>query len=70
MKLKSEFDDIEALTQSTENFIENKLIYYTNSLIDLRRLCILSTCIQDMLQITHEEDHSEFVKCFEIISKT
>ena len=64
----------ESRTQHSSIMISNdvnslNLLYHTDKLTDFKRLCISSSCIKNILQIAHENDHSEFAKCFEIISK-
>ena len=65
MKSRSETSE----TSTVEDIVEIKLIYHVNNLIDLRRLCISSNCVKDILSIVHEQDHSNFARCLEIIFK-
>ena len=67
--MKSRSETSEILSSTVEDIVEIKLIYHVNSLIDLRRLCILSNCVKDILNIAHEQDHSNFARCFDIIFK-
>lgn len=61
--------------ESNENLIlisyqfEKNLIYHINDIIDLRRLCVFQSCINHIFKIAHENDHSDFIRCFQIISR-
>ena len=64
----------ESRTQHSSIMISNDVnsinfLYYTDKLTNLKRLCISSFCIKNIMQIAHENDHSEFAKCFEIVLK-
>ena len=60
--------DLSTKTISASSFART-LIYHTNKLTELRKLCISNSCIEDIMKIAHDNDHSEFFKCFEIISQ-
>ena len=45
------------------------LLYHTNKLTNLKRLCILFSCVKEIFQIIYENEHSDFAKCFEIVFK-
>jgi hypothetical protein len=60
-----------SLKISVSNHSNNKnLIYHVNKSTEEKRLCISSACVSDILAIAHEQDHSEFGVCFEIISRS
>lgn len=46
-----------------------KLLFHINRFTNLQRLCISQSIVQDILSIAHDESHSEFDRCFEIVSK-
>lgn len=73
MKLKSEKNHNQtqsfSMNEHKQNSVDDELIYYTNNLIELRRLCISNNCTQNVFKIAHDENHSEFIKCFEIVFK-
>ena len=69
--------EIDAYMKSRSNSSTNTveiarfdLIYHTDKLTKLRRLCIFESCIEEVMKITHDNDHSKFVRCFEIIAQT
>lgn len=47
----------------------SQLIYHSDNLIDLHRLCISTNCVQNIFEVAHDEEHSSFARCFEIIFK-
>jgi hypothetical protein len=60
-----------SLKISVSNHSNNKnLIYHVNRSTEEKRLCISSACVSNILAIVHEQDHSEFDACFEIISRS
>ena len=58
------FDSIERILH-----FYKKLLYHKNRLIELRKLCISNSCIENIMKIAHKNYYFEFVKCFEIISR-
>ena len=69
--------EIDAYMKSRSNFSTNtieiakfNLIYHTDKLTKFRRLCISESCIEKVMKIAHDNNHSEFVRCFEIIAQT
>ena len=48
---------------------KNDLLYYINQLTNVKRLCILKNCVRDILKITHDNDHAESTRIYEIIVK-
>ena len=75
LETSAEIDSyFESRTQHSSIMISNDvnsldLLYHTDKLTDFKRLFIFSSCIKNILQITHDDDQSEFAKCFEIVSK-
>ena len=68
--LKSKSNNVSKIAAfDFSNINLKQLLYHTNSLIELRRLCVLDSCIKKIMKIAHDNDHFEFAKCFEIISK-
>lgn len=68
--IKSRFEfstniEIESTFQSSTEIID--LLYHNDKLIDFRRLCIFSFCIEDIMKIVHNNDYFEFVKCLETV---
>ena len=57
------------IADMTSIFESFDLLYHIDRLIELRRLCIFDSCVKDVMKIVHDNDHSEFVKCFEMISQ-
>lgn len=57
----------ESMTTNLNNYLN--LVYFTNKLIDFKKLCISSFYTKNILQIIHENEHFDFVKCFEIVPK-
>ena len=52
-------------------FIRKKsLIYYIDQISSVRRLCVPKDCVKNILNIAHENDHSEYVKTHDIIIKS
>ena len=64
--MESRSENEPALITADES-TNKKLIYHVNDLTGLRRLCIPSSCVKDILDIAHDEDHPGFARCFEII---
>ena len=55
----------------TLSFIrEKKSIFHINKFINLKRLCIFQSFIKKMFDIIYNENHSNFKKYYEIISKS
>ena len=53
------------------SFVREKInIFYINKFIDLKRLCISQLIVKEIFDIVHNEDHSNFEKCYEIILKS
>jgi hypothetical protein len=50
--------------------IDQDLIYHINKFIKEKRLCISFNFVSDILTITHEQEHSSFEVCFEIIFRS
>ncbi len=81
-KQVSLFNEIQKISRSSKSisrFNENQkksissnqnnkdLIYHVNKSIEEKRFCISSECVSNILVIVHDQDHSEFDVCFEII---
>ncbi len=59
-----------SLKISMLNHFDNKnLIYHVNKSTKEKRLCISSICVSNILITAHEQDHSDFDVCFEIITR-
>lgn len=54
----------------TSTSISFNLLYHIDKLIELRRLCIFDSCIENFMKIAHDNDHFEFVRCFDMIFQT
>lgn len=61
-RIDHEFDDHK---KKDEN-----LIYHVDRETDIKRLCISSSCVKNILNIAHENDHLDFEASFEIISRS
>jgi hypothetical protein len=48
---------------------DKNLIYHVNKSIEEKRLCISFEYVSNILAIAHDQDHSEFDVCFEIITR-
>lgn len=69
IKSRFEFSTNEIETNKSTTSI-NKLLYHINKFTELRRLCISNSCLENIMKIVYNNDYSEFVRCFEIISQT
>jgi hypothetical protein len=68
LELVSSFQENQERSKSIQNKQNDKnFIYHVNKLIKEKRLCISSICVLNILIIVHDQDHSEFDVCFEII---
>ena len=69
--IKKKFNDNKIITLF---FIREKtndeLIFHIDKFINLKRLCIPQSFIKKMFNIVYNENHSNFEKCYEIISKS
>lgn len=61
--------DSKSLIHFVENFVKSKLLYYVNTLTELRKLCIWPNCVENILKIAYDEEHLNFVRCFQLIFK-
>ena len=67
---RSKFEVIEKLSENSQISNDKRLIYHINRITDERRLCISSNCVKEIFDIAHEESHSRFNICFEIIFRS
>jgi hypothetical protein len=79
VSLSNETQKISRSSKSVSRFNENQkksissdqndkdLIYHVNKSIEEKRLCISSECVSNILATAHDQDHSKFDVCFEII---
>lgn len=65
------FFTFDILRKSQKDSSENgDLIYHIDKIIDHQRLCISTALIKEILQLTHENNHSRFQRYDEIIIKS
>lgn len=71
--MKSRIEQSTSETELTEVNLEIfeifNLLYHIDRVIGLRRLCISLASFSDIFKIAHVEEHSEFARCYSIISK-
>lgn len=51
----------DSFSRINTNF-NKQLLYHTNKLIELQRLCISNFCVENIMEMTHDNEHFKFAK--------